>query len=121
MQRILSRKGCFHAEDFVVQRIILHRGGCHVQDVFSQRIFHAKDFFAQRIFLRISYRARYTNDWFSDQLQDHFLTNWRGILKISERFLKRTKQIIKTSLIFEKKNHILGYSKEALSHIFQFS
>jgi hypothetical protein len=118
-------RGFCRAEDFVAQRILSRRGFCRAEDaerIFSRRGFcHAEDFVTQRIFLCTGYRARCVNDWFSGQLQDHFLTNWRGILKIPERFLSRTNQIIKTSLIFEKRCHILGDSKESLSPIFQFS
>jgi hypothetical protein len=64
--------------------------------------FHAEYVIAQWIFLRTDYRSHCENDWFSDQLKDQFMTNWRGILKILERFLSRKKQIIKTSLIFAK-------------------
>jgi hypothetical protein len=49
------------------------------------------------------------------------MTNWRGILKIPERFLLRKNQIIENSLRFEKPFYILGDSKESLSPIFQFS
>jgi hypothetical protein len=105
--RMLSRSGC-RAVDFVAQWI------CRAVDFVAQwdfsrigfhraRIFMQRMSFAQRIFLRTGYRSRCANDWFSGQLQDHFLTNWRGILKIPERFLLRTNQIIKTSLIFEKR------------------
>jgi hypothetical protein len=88
----------------------VHRGFCRA----AQRILciedfsHAEDFFAQRILSRRGFSCAQAtghaaaNDWFSGQLQDHFLTNWRGILKIPERFLSRTNQIIKTSLRFEK-------------------
>jgi hypothetical protein len=109
-QRMLSRRGCCRAEDVVVQRMLSHRGCCRAEDVVTQRMLsckedvccRAEDVVAQRIFLCTGYRARCVNDWFSGQLQDHFLTNWRGILKIPERFLSRKNQIIKTSLIFEK-------------------
>jgi hypothetical protein len=93
VQRMLSCIGCYHVEDVV----------------------------AHRIFLCTGYRARCANDWFSSQLQDHFLTKWRGILKIPERFLLRTNQIIKTSLIFENRFIFWEISKESLSPIFQFS
>jgi hypothetical protein len=89
--RILSHRGCHHAMYLVMQSILLCKG-----------FFHVEDAFAQRIFLHTGYRSRCANDWFSGQLQDHFLTNLRGILKIPERFLLRENQIIKTSLIFEK-------------------
>jgi hypothetical protein len=74
-----------------VQRILSHKGCCRTEDAV-----------AQRIFLRTDYRARCVNEWFSAQLQDQVFTNWRGILKIPERFLSRTNQIIKMSLIFAK-------------------
>jgi hypothetical protein len=51
-QRILSRKGLCHIEDFVAQRI------CRAKDAFVQMIlshkgfFHAEDPFAQRILSR---------------------------------------------------------------------
>jgi hypothetical protein len=117
---MLSRRGCCRAEDVVAQRMLSRRGCCRAEDVVTHRMlsciedvvaqrmlscigcFHAEDVVAQRIFLRTGYRACCVNDWFSGQLQDHFLTNWRGILKIPERFLSRTNQIIKTSLIFAK-------------------
>jgi hypothetical protein len=86
---ILSHIGCCRAVDFIMQWVVKHGmlpliGCCRT-----------KDAFVQKIFLCTGYRSRYANDWFSGQLQDHFLTNWRGILKILERFLFRTNQIKK--------------------------
>jgi hypothetical protein len=76
--------------------MLSHRGCCHIEDVFTQRMLSHIGFSCAQA------TGRCVNDWFSAQLQDHFLTNWRGILKIPKRFLSRTNQIIKTSLIFEK-------------------
>jgi hypothetical protein len=96
-QRMLSRRGCCRAEDVVVQRMLLCRGCCRAQRMLLHRgCCRAEDFPVHKL------QARCVNDWFSGQLQDQFLTNWRGILKIPERFLSRTNQIIKTSLIFAK-------------------
>jgi hypothetical protein len=103
-QWISSRSGFRRAVDFVRSG----SGFCRAWDVVVHRMLScigcsfAEDFIAQWIFLRTGYRSHCENDWFSGQLQDQFLTNWRGILKIPERFLSRTNQIIKTSLIFSK-------------------
>jgi hypothetical protein len=105
----LSRIGCCRAVDLsqwicravdVVTHRMLSCIGCFSGFVVHRMLSCAEDVIAQWIFLRTGYRSRCANDWFSGQLQDHFLTNWRGILKIPERFLLRTNQIIKTSLIF---------------------
>jgi hypothetical protein len=135
MHRMLSHRGCHRAVDFVAQWISLHSGlsyigCCHVEDVIVQWISscsvfrRAVDFIAQwvvaqwissrRIFLHTGYKSHYGNEWFSGQIQDHFMTNWRVILKLRKRVLFRKNQIIKMF-------HILGYSKEYLSPIFQFS
>lgn len=68
----------------------LHRGFCCTQD-----------FVLQRILLCTGCRLCYVDDWFSVQIQDHFLTNLRGFWKIQDTFLSRIDQIIKTSLKFE--------------------
>jgi hypothetical protein len=53
-------------------------------------------------FQHTGYKSHCANYWFSGKIQDRFLTNEREILEITERFLSRTEQIIKTSLRFEK-------------------
>jgi hypothetical protein len=104
----MSRRGCCCIEDAIAQNMPLHRGCCHIEDFVahntpSRRGFRcAEDAIALRIFLCTRYRVHYVNNWFSGKIQDPFLTKWRGILKIFERVLYRTKQIIKPSLIFSK-------------------
>jgi hypothetical protein len=97
-QWMLSRRGCFGAH-----RMLSRIGCCRAVDFVAQwDVVAHRMLVAQWIFLCTGYRSHCANYWFSGQLQDQFLTNWRGILKIPERFLSRTNQIIKTSLIFAK-------------------
>jgi hypothetical protein len=107
-QRVFPHGGFCRVGDFVAQSIFSHRGFLYAEDFVTQRVFlrkgffHAKGFVAQRVLLCTGYMERCVNDWFSGQNQDHFLTYWRGILKITESFLSRTNKIIKISLIFSK-------------------
>jgi hypothetical protein len=106
---MLSCIGCCgfcRAVDFITHGMLSCKGFCCTEDVIvhvisSRSVFHRTVGCAHRIFLCTFYKLCCANDWFSDQLQYHFLTNWRGILKIPERFLLRTNQLIKTSLKFE--------------------
>jgi hypothetical protein len=90
----MLHRGFFCAEDVVAQRILSRRGFFHANGFVTQRILSCIGFFRAGDF------PVHRHDWFSGQLQDYFLTNWRGILKIPKRFLFRTNQIIKMSLIF---------------------
>jgi hypothetical protein len=110
---MLSRRGSCFAENVVAQRMLSHRGCCRAKKFVAHRMLsrsgfsrpvgcRAWDVIVQWIFLRTGYRSHCANYWFSGQLQDQFMTNWRGILKIPESVLLRTNQIIKNSLRFVK-------------------